>query len=310
MTEDTKKKKANDDDKPKTESKTEPKKKLRKQAEPKRNPLHEVNKDLEEGASANVTPKVERSSISGKVIVRKTVIKDTKDDTQKAKKKVTCQSSKMPGSRKLKRIEAKTKEPVRKTIAMIRALRSESKHTKSLREIRQEIIQKRQNKNKSQKQKQQFSAIDTIELTDSDIAEYRPKGRLRIISPTTSSSSNNFTPKSRREVLEEECEEVQGFISDEGDGLETFKDEDEEGESNGVELSEWDEKDNPTPKLKVKLQLQKRKEALWKLVLEVPRKEKLIRKGQMKVDLKVTVVRLKRRRRKRRKRKKEKKLWK
>ena len=60
-------------------------------------------------------------------------------------------------------------------------------------------------------------------------------------------------PKSRREVLEEECEEVQGFISDEGDGLETFKDEDEEGESNGVELSEWDEKDNPTPKLKVKL---------------------------------------------------------
>ena len=36
-------------------------------------------------------------------------------------------------------------------------------------------------------------------------------------------------PKSRREVPEEECEEVQGFISDKGDGLETFKDEDEEG---------------------------------------------------------------------------------
>ena len=135
----------------KTKSKTEPNKKLRKQAEPKKNPLHEGNKDLEEGASANVMPKVERSSISGKVIVRKTIIKDTKDDTQKAKKKVTCQSSKMPGSRKSKRIEAKSKEPVRKTIATIRALRSESKHTKTLREIRQEVIQKRQNKSQKQK---------------------------------------------------------------------------------------------------------------------------------------------------------------
>ena len=54
-------------------------------------------------------PKVEKSSISGKVIVSKTVIKDTKDDAQKAKKKVTC--SKKPGSRKLKRIETKSKEP-------------------------------------------------------------------------------------------------------------------------------------------------------------------------------------------------------
>ena len=108
---------------------------------------------------------------------------------------------------------------------MIRALRSESKHTKTLREIRQEIIGKRENKDKSQKQKQQFSAIDTVELTDSDIAEYRPKRRLRIISPRDSSSSNNFSPQNRREVLEE-CKEVQGFISDEGDGLETYKDED------------------------------------------------------------------------------------
>ena len=58
---------------------------------------------------------------------------------------------------------------------MIKALRSESKCPKTLREIRHEIIEKRENKNKSQKQKQQFSAIDTVELTDSDIAEYRPK---------------------------------------------------------------------------------------------------------------------------------------
>ena len=214
---------------------------------------------------------MEKSSISGKVIVSKTVIKDTKDDAQKTKKKITCRSS-----RKLKRIETKSKEPLRKTIAMIKALRSESKCTKTLREIRQEIIEKRENKDKSQKQKQQFSAIDTVELTDSNIAEYRPKRRLRIISPRDSSSSNNFSPQNRREVLEEECEEVQGFISDEGDGLETYKDEDEEEESNDVELSEWDEKDNPTPKLKVKLQLQKRKEALWKLVLEVPTKKRKI----------------------------------
>ena len=82
-------------------------------------------------------------------------------------------------------------------------------------------------------------------------------------------------PQNRREVLEEECKEVQGFISDEGDGLETYKDNDEE-ESNDVELSEWDEKDNPIPKLKVKLQLQKRKEALQKLVLEVPTKKRKI----------------------------------
>ena len=100
VTKDTKKK-AKDGDKPKTESKTEPKKKLRKQAEPKKNPINEGNKDLEEAASAtskaNVTPKVQKSSISGKVIVSKTVIKDTKDDIQKAKKKVTCRSSKMSG---------------------------------------------------------------------------------------------------------------------------------------------------------------------------------------------------------------------
>ena len=74
--------------------KAEPKKKPRNQAEPKKN---EGNKDLEEAASAtskaNVMPKVEKSSISGKVIVRKTVIKDTKDDTQKTKKKITCRSS-------------------------------------------------------------------------------------------------------------------------------------------------------------------------------------------------------------------------
>ena len=199
---------------------------------------------------------MEKSSISGKVIVSKTVIKDTKDDAQKTKKKITCRSS-----RKSKRIKTKSKEPLRKTIAMIKALRSESKCTKTLREIRQEIIEKRENKDKSQKQKQQFSAIDTVELMDSDIAEYRPKRRLRIISPRDSSSSNNFSPQNRREVLEEECKEVQGFISDEGDGLETYKDEDEEEDSNDVELSEWDEKDNPTPKLKVKLQLWKRKEA-------------------------------------------------
>ena len=144
LTEDTKKK-AKDDDKPKTE----PKKKLRNQAKPKKN---EGNKDLEEAASAtskaNVMPKVEKSSISGKVIVRKTVIKDTKDDTQKTKKKITCRSS-----RKSKRIKTKSKEPLRKTIAMIKALRSESKCTKTLREIRHEIIEKRENKDKSQKQK-------------------------------------------------------------------------------------------------------------------------------------------------------------
>ena len=46
------KKKAKDGDKPKTESMTEPKKKLRKQAEPKKNPINEGNKDLEEAASA------------------------------------------------------------------------------------------------------------------------------------------------------------------------------------------------------------------------------------------------------------------
>ena len=47
---------------------------------------------------------------------------------------------------------------------MIRALRSENKCTKTLREIRQEIIEKRENKDKSQKQKQQFSAIDTVRV--------------------------------------------------------------------------------------------------------------------------------------------------
>ena len=78
-------------------------------------------------------PKVEKSSISGKVIVRKTIIKDTKDDTQKAKKKVTCRSSKMSGSRKSKRIETKSKGTISKTFAMVRALRSESKFTKTLR---------------------------------------------------------------------------------------------------------------------------------------------------------------------------------
>ena len=62
---------------------------------------------------------------------------------------------------------------------MIRALRSESKHTKTLREIRGEIIEKRENKDKSKKQKQQFSAIDTVELMDSDIAEYRPKRKVK-----------------------------------------------------------------------------------------------------------------------------------
>ena len=103
-----------------------------------------------------------------------------------------------------------------------------------------------------------------------------PKEGPRIISPRDSSSSNTFLPQNRREVLEEECEEVQGFISDEGDGLETFKDEDEDEKSTGVELSEWDEKDNPTPRLKVKLQLWKRKEALQKLALEVPTKKRKI----------------------------------
>ena len=58
--------------------------------------------------------------------------------------------------------------------------------------------------------------------------------------------------------------------------METYKDEDEEEESNGVELSEWDEKDNPTPKLKVQLQLQKRKEVLRKLALEVPTNKRKI----------------------------------
>ena len=83
-----------------------------------------------------------KSSISVKVIVSKTVIKDTKDDAQKTKKKITCRSS-----RKSKRIETKSKEPLRKTIAMIKALRSErSQCTKTLREIRQEIIEKRENK--------------------------------------------------------------------------------------------------------------------------------------------------------------------
>ena len=115
---------------------------------------------------------------------------------------------------------------------------------------------------------------------DSDIAEYRPKRRSRIISPRDSSSSNTFSPQNRREVLEEECKEVQGFTSDEGDGLETFKDKDEDEKSTGVELSEWDEKDNPTPRLKVKLQLQKRKETLQKLALEVPtKKRKIDQKG-------------------------------
>ena len=160
VTEDTKEK-AKDGDKPKTVSKTEPKKKPRKQAEPKKIPTNEGNKDLEEAASAtskaNVMPKVEKSSISGKVIVRKTIIKDTKDYTQRAKKKVTYRSSKMSGSRKSKRIETKSNGTISKTIAMVRALRSESKHTKTLREIRQEIIEKRENKDKSQKQKQVFS---------------------------------------------------------------------------------------------------------------------------------------------------------
>ena len=191
------------------------------------------------------------------MIVSKTVLKDKKDDAQKPKKKVTCRSSKMSGSRKSKRIETKSKGPISKTIAMIRALRSESKCTKTLKEIRSEIKKKRENKDKSQEQKQQFSAIDTVELTDSDIAEYRPKRRWRIMSPRDSSSSNNFSLQNRKEVLEEECEKVQGFISDEGDGLEKYKDEDEE-ESDGVELSEWDEQDNPTPKLKVKLVMEKK----------------------------------------------------
>ena len=83
VTEDTKKK-AKDGDKLKTEPKTEPKKKPRKQAEPKRKPRKEGNKDLEQAAAATPkaqgTPKVERSSISGKIIVGKTVIKDKKDD--------------------------------------------------------------------------------------------------------------------------------------------------------------------------------------------------------------------------------------
>ena len=37
-----------------------------------------------------------------------------------------------------------------------------------------------------------------------------------------------------------------------------------------------DENDNPTPRLKVKLQLWKRKEVLWKLALEVPTKKRKI----------------------------------
>ena len=56
--------------------------------------------------------KVEKSSISGKVIVSKTVIKNKKDDAKKAKNKVTCRSSKMSCSRKLKRSESKIKESV------------------------------------------------------------------------------------------------------------------------------------------------------------------------------------------------------
>ena len=134
-----------------------------------------------------------------------------------------------------------------------------------MREKRQKIIENRKNKGKSQKQKQHFSAIDTVELMDSNIAEYRPKRRSRIISPRDSSPSNTFSPQNRREVLEEECKEVQGFISDEGDGLETFKDEDEDEKSTSVELSEWDEKDNPTPRLKVKLQLQKKKGSIMEI---------------------------------------------
>ena len=47
---------------------------------------------------------------------------------------------------------------------------------------------------------------------DSDIAEYRPQRRLRIISPRDSLSSNNFSPQNRREVLEEECKQVQGVM--------------------------------------------------------------------------------------------------
>ena len=82
-------------------------------------------------------------------------------------------------------------------------------------------MDERENREKSEKQKQQFSAIDTVELMDSDIAEYRPKGRLGIISPKDSSSSNNFSLQSRKEVLEEECKEVERFISDEGNGWET-----------------------------------------------------------------------------------------
>ena len=97
---------------------------------------------------------MEKSSISGKVIVSKTVVKDTKDDAQKTKKKITCRSS-----RKLKRIKTKSKEPLRKTIAMITALRSESKCTKTLREIRQEIIEKRENKDKVKNKNTSFQPL-------------------------------------------------------------------------------------------------------------------------------------------------------
>ena len=66
---------------------------------------------------------------------------------------------------------------------------------KNIERKRQEIIENRKNKDKSQKQKQQFSAIDTVELMDNNIAEYRPKRRSRIISPRDSSPSNTFSPQ-------------------------------------------------------------------------------------------------------------------
>ena len=47
------------------------------------------------------------------------------------------------------------------------------------------------------------------------------------------------------------------------DGLDVYKDTDDEDDIDDVKLSNWDESNNPTPELKVKLMLWKRK-LLWK----------------------------------------------
>ena len=97
-----------------------------------------------------------------------------------------------------------------------------------------------------------------MELTNSDVIEFRPRSRNRIISLHDSSSSNKISPPEKRKFLEEECEEeILGVISDEGDGFEVYKDTYDEDEFDDVELSNWDESNNPTPELKVKLMLWK-----------------------------------------------------